>query len=107
MRGSPRRGRARRAKNSKGVRAYAATVGDAIGQALTLAGGGAAAGRASGRRAALGDRASAPNRASPAPFNRRVLDAAERAARGRGAGGPNSCLFGGRGLFAAAERELA
>ncbi len=87
----------------EGVRAYAATVGGAIGQALTLAGDGFERGTREGHDGRLVIALCAEQGFAGA-FNRRVLDAAERL---RGGGSSELILLGGRGLATAAERGLA
>ena len=98
--------RAREARaHVEGVRAYAATVGAAIGQALSLV-----------------DDAPATTRAGPGghlviavcaeqgfagAFNRRVLDVAERTLRANGDHARELLLLGARGMLAADERGLA
>ncbi len=97
--------RAREARERvDGVRAYARTVGAAIGQALALVEGAAGAppdGQDGHLIIAL-----CAEQGFAGPFNRRVLDVAERL---MASGGPHPAellLLGGRGLIAAEERGL-
>jgi F-type H+-transporting ATPase subunit gamma len=100
--------RAREARERlEGVRAYAATVGAAIGQALALTDDGALASPA--RRAGQGGRlviALCAEQGFAGVFNRRVLDVAERLVK-EGGRTTELMLLGGRGLVAADERSLA
>ena len=97
--------RAREARERvEGVCAYARTVGGAIGQALALiepAPGAAPDGEGGHLVIAL-----CAEQGFAGPFNRRVLDAAERLMNSRGPRGSELLLLGGRGLIAAEERGL-
>jgi F-type H+-transporting ATPase subunit gamma len=99
--------RAREARERvEGVRAYAATVGAAIGQALALAeDGGAPAGPRDGRDGHLVI-ALCAEQGFAGMFNRRVLDVAERLLKAEESHGRELVLLGGRGLVAAEERGL-
>ncbi len=98
--------RAREARaHSDGVRAYAATIGAAIGQALALIDDGPPAGARDGRGGHLVIAVCA-EQGFAGPFNRRVLDVAERALKADGR--PTELmLLGARGLMTASERGLA
>jgi F-type H+-transporting ATPase subunit gamma len=97
--------RAREARERvEGVRAYASTVGAAIGQALALADdGGAPSGSREGRDGHLVIAVCA-EQGFAGMFNRRVLDAAERLLKGSDR--KELFLLGARGLAAAEERGL-
>ena len=98
--------RAREARERvEGVRAYAATVGAAIGQALSLAEDGGALSGSSARDGHLVIALCAEQGFAGA-FNRRVLDAAERLLKADGSTGREVLLLGGRGRVAAEERGL-
>ena len=98
--------RAREARERvEGVRAYAATVGAAIGQALSLAEDGGALSGPSARDGHLVIALCAEQGFAGA-FNRRVLDAAERLLKADGSTGREVLLLGGRGRVAAEERGL-
>ena len=99
--------RAREARQRvEGVRAYAATVGAAIGQALALAEeGGAPSGPRDGRDGHLVI-ALCAEQGFAGMFNRRVLDVAEPLLKADGSHGRELVLLGGRGLAAADERGL-
>ena len=98
--------RAREARQRvEGVRAYAATVGAAIGQALMFVDGFAAAGPRDGRDGHL-VLALCAEQGFAGTFNRRVLDAAERLLKSAGSRRAELLLLGGRGLAAAEERGL-
>ncbi|MBB4301021.1 F-type H+-transporting ATPase subunit gamma [Rhodobium orientis] len=87
-----------------GIRAYAETVGGAIGEALALmpdVDGRMAGETAAGRRLVI---ALSSEQGFVGTFNERVLDAAGRHLKG--AGEAELFLVGDRGLMAAAEREL-
>lgn len=99
--------RAREARaRVEGVRAYAATVGAAIGQALALIDDGAppARGRAPGGHLVI---ALTAEQGFAGLFNRRVLDTAERALGRDGSAKTELMLLGQRGLMVASERDLA
>ncbi len=99
--------RAREARERvEGVRAYAATVGAAIGQAMALAEDGAAAGGSRDRRDGLLVIALCAEQGFAGAFNKRVLDTADRLLRADGAHQRELLLLGGRGLMAAEERGL-
>ena len=100
--------RAREARERvEGVRAYAATVGAAIGQALALAeDGGVPSGSRDGGDGHLVI-ALCAEQGFAGMFNRRVLDVAERLLRADGSHRRELVLLGGRGLAAAEERGLA
>ena len=89
----------------EGVRAYAATVGAAIGQALALADDGAEGVRLDRRDGHLVVALCAEQGFAGA-FNKRVLDAAERILAADGPPRRELLLLGGRGLMAAEERGL-
>ena len=97
--------RAREARERvEGVRAYARTVGAAIGQALALvepAAGAPPDGEGGHLVIAL-----CAEQGFAGPFNRRVLDAAERLMNSGGPHASELLLLGGRGLIAAEERGL-
>jgi F-type H+-transporting ATPase subunit gamma len=99
--------RAREARERvEGVRAYAATIGAAIGQALALAeDGGVPSGPREGRDGHLVI-ALCAEQGFAGMFNRRVLDVAERLLKADGSHGRDLILLGGRGLMAAEERGL-
>ena len=99
--------RAREARERvEGVRAYAATVGAAIGEALALAeDGGALSGSREGRDGHLVI-ALCAEQGFAGLFNRRVLDVAERLLTADGSHDWELVLLGGRGLAAAEERGL-
>jgi F-type H+-transporting ATPase subunit gamma len=97
--------RAREARERvEGVRAYARTVGAAIGQALTLVEG--AAGASSDGADGHLIIALCAEQGFAGPFNRRVLDVAERLMNSARPGASELLLLGGRGLVAAEERGL-
>jgi len=97
--------RAREARERlDGVRAYARTVGAAIGQALALMDG-TAGGRQDGRDGHL-IVALCAEQGFAGMFNRRVLDAAERLLKSAGPQPAELLVLGGRGLAAAEERGL-
>ena len=100
--------RAREARERvEGVRAYAATVGAAIGQALALAeDGGVPSGSRDGRDGHLVI-ALCAEQGFAGMFNRRVLDVAEPLLKAEGSHRKELFLLGGRGLAAAEERGLA
>jgi F-type H+-transporting ATPase subunit gamma len=99
--------RAREARERvEGVRAYAATVGAAIGQALALAEDGGAL-RNRDRRDGHLVIALCAEQGFAGAFNKRVLDVAEQLLKADGAHGRELLLLGGRGLMAAEERGLA
>jgi len=99
--------RAREARERvEGVRAYAATVGAAIGQALALSGDGGATRRPSDARDGHLVIALCAEQGFAGAFNKRVLDAAEQHMLADGAHGREFILLGGRGLMAAEERGL-
>ena len=99
--------RAREARERvEGVRAYAATVGAAIGQALALAEDGGAL-RNRNRRDGHLVIALCAEQGFAGAFNKRVLDVAEQLLKADGAHGRELLLLGGRGLMAAEERGLA
>ncbi len=100
--------RAREARERvEGVRAYAATVGAAIGQALALAeDGGAPGGQSDGRDGHLVI-ALCAEQGFAGMFNRRVLDVAGRLMKSDGSHRSKLLLLGGRGLAVAEERGLA
>ena len=100
--------RAREARERvEGVRAYAATVGAAIGQALALAeDGGASSGSREGRDGHLVI-AFCAEQGFAGMFNRRVLEVAERLLKADGSHRKELFLLGARGLTAADERGLA
>jgi len=89
-----------------GVRAYAATVGAAIGQALALVDDGAAARMRSGQGGHLVIAVCA-EQGFAGSFNRRVLEVAERALKADGEHPRELLLLGARGVLAAEERGLA
>ena len=99
--------RAREARERvEGVRAYASTVGAAIGQALALA---EDRGVPSGSREGRGGHlviALCAEQGFAGLFNRRVLDVAERLLKADGSHERELVLLGGRGLAAAEERGL-
>jgi F-type H+-transporting ATPase subunit gamma len=99
--------RAREAREHvEGVRAYAATVGAAIGQALALVDDG---GPQPGARDGHGGHlviALCAEQGFAGTFNRRVLDVAERVLKAAGARQGELLLLGARGLIAADERGL-
>jgi len=98
--------RAREARERvEGVRAYAAIVGAAIGQALALADDGAPSASRDGRAGHLVI-ALCAEQGFAGMFNRRVLDVAERLLKADGSHGRELLLLGGRGLAAAEERGL-
>ena len=99
--------RAREARERlEGVRAYAATVGSAIGQALGLVDdGGPPVGPRDGRGGHLVI-ALCAEQGFAGVFNRRVLDVAERVLKRDGARRSELLLLGARGLIAADERGL-
>ncbi len=100
--------RAREAREHvEGVRAYAATVGAAIGQALALVDDGGAPGSARDGRGGHLVIAICAEQGFAGPFNRRVLEVAERVLKADGARRTELLLLGGRGLVAADERGLA
>jgi F-type H+-transporting ATPase subunit gamma len=97
--------RAREAREHvEGVGAYARTIGAAIGQALALMD--AAAGAPHDGPAGHLVIALCAEQGFAGPFNRRVLDAAERLMRSGGRRPAELLLLGGRGLAAAEERGL-
>jgi F-type H+-transporting ATPase subunit gamma len=97
--------RAREARERvEGVRAYARTVGAAIGQALALVEGPAGA-RSDGADGHL-IIALCAEQGFAGSFNRRVLDVAERLMNSTRPGASELLLLGGRGLVAAEERGL-
>lgn len=100
--------RAREARQHvEGVRAYAATVGAAIGQALALQADGFAP---RGETHAPDGRlviALCAEQGFAGTFNRRVLDAVERLIKGDGGRAAELLLLGARGLSNAEERGLA
>jgi F-type H+-transporting ATPase subunit gamma len=97
--------RAREARERvEGVRAYARTVGAAIGQALALVE--SAAGAPPDARDGHLIIALCAEQGFAGPFNRRVLDAAERLMNSDGRLPAELLLLGGRGLAAAEERGL-
>jgi F-type H+-transporting ATPase subunit gamma len=100
--------RAREARERvEGVRAYAATVGAAIGQALALAeDGGVQSGSRDGRDGHLVI-ALCAEQGFAGMFNRRVLDVAEPLLKADGSHHRELILLGGRGFAAAEERGLA
>jgi F-type H+-transporting ATPase subunit gamma len=98
--------RAREARERvEGVRAYARTVGGAIGQALTFVDGFAAGGLRDGRDGHLVV-ALCAEQGFAGTFNRRVLDAAGRLLKSAGSDRAELLLLGGRGLAVAHERGL-
>ena len=100
--------RAREARErAEGVRAYARTVGAAIGQALAFVEGGAGAPR-DGRDGHDGHLVIAlcAEQGFAGPFSRRVLDVAERLLKPAESRPAELLLLGGRGLAAAEERGL-
>jgi F-type H+-transporting ATPase subunit gamma len=99
--------RAREARERvEGVRAYAATVGAAIGQALALLDDdGPPAAPRDGRGGHLVI-ALCAEQGFAGVFNRRVLDTAERALKAVGPHRRELLVLGARGLMAAAERGL-
>ncbi len=100
--------RAREARERvEGVRAYSATVGVAIGQALALAGDGGSARGARDRRDGHLVIALCAEQGFAGAFNKRVLDVAERLLKADSTHGRELLLLGGRGLTAAEERGLA
>jgi F-type H+-transporting ATPase subunit gamma len=97
--------RAREARERvEGVRAYARTVGAAIGQALAFAEGPAGASH-DGRGGHLVIAVCA-EQGFAGPFNRRVLDVAERLLKSAEMHPAELLVLGGRGLAAAEERGL-
>jgi len=99
--------RAREARERvDGVRAYAATVGSAIGQALALAEDVGVPRRPRDRRDDHLVIALCAEQGFAGAFNRRVLDAAERILGANGSHRGELLLLGGRGLMAAEERGL-
>jgi len=100
--------RAREARERvEGVRAYAATIGAAIGQALALAEErGVPSGPREGRDGHLVI-ALCAEQGFAGMFNRRVLDVAEPLLKADGSHHQELILLGGRGLAAAEERGLA
>ncbi len=97
--------RAREARERvEGVRAYARTVGAAIGQALAFVEGAAGAPH-NGRDGHLVI-ALCAEQGFAGPFNRRVLDVAERLLKSAEPHPAELLLLGGRGLAAAEERGL-
>ncbi len=97
--------RAREARERvEGVRAYARTVGAAIGQALALVEGAAGASPNGGDGNLV--IALCAEQGFAGPFNRRVLDAAERLMNSGRPRASELMLLGGRGLIAAEERGL-
>jgi len=99
--------RAREARERiEGVRAYAATVGAAIGQALALAEDGGVPRFARDRRDGHLVIAFCAEQGFAGAFNRRVLDVAERLLKADGSHRRELLLLGGRGLMAAEERGL-
>jgi F-type H+-transporting ATPase subunit gamma len=100
--------RAREARERiEGVRAYAATVGAAIGQALALSGdGGGPSGSREGSDGHLVI-AFCAEQGFVGMFNRRVLDVAERLLKADGSHRKELFVLGARGLTAADERELS
>jgi F-type H+-transporting ATPase subunit gamma len=100
--------RAREARERvEGVRAYAATVGAAIGQALALAEDGGAGRGLRDRRDGHLVIALCAEQGFAGAFNKRVLDVVERLLKADGGRGRELMLLGGRGLMAAEERGLA
>jgi len=100
--------RAREARERvEGVRAYAATVGAAIGQALALLDDGAAPERARDGHSGHLVIALCAEQGFAGAFNRRVLDVVERLLRRPGGGAAELILLGGRGLMTADERGLS
>ena len=100
--------RAREAREcAEGVRAYARTVGAAIGQALAFVEGGAGAPR-DGRDGHDGHLVIAlcAEQGFAGPFSRRVLDVAERLLKSAESHPAELLLLGGRGLTVAEERGL-
>jgi F-type H+-transporting ATPase subunit gamma len=99
--------RAREARERiEGVRAYATTVGAAIGQALAVAeDGGAPSGPGAARDGHLVIAVCAEQGFAGA-FNRRVLDGAERLLKADGRHSRELLVLGGRGRMAAEERGL-
>ena len=98
--------RAREARTHvEGVRAYAATVGAAIGQALALVDDAPASpGARPGGHLVI---AICAEQGFAGPFNRRVLNSAERALKADGGHPRELLLLGARGILAADERGLA
>jgi F-type H+-transporting ATPase subunit gamma len=97
--------RAREARERvEGVRAYARTVGAAIGQALAFVE--RAAGAPSDGKDGHLIIALCAEQGFAGPFNRRVLDVAERLMSSARPGASELLLLGGRGLVAAEERGL-
>ena len=100
--------RAREARERlDGVRAYAATVGAAIGQALALVDDGGPPARSRDGRGGHLVIALTAEQGFAGVFNRRVLDGAEQALKRDGARSSELLLLGARGLMAASERGLA
>ena len=99
--------RAREARERiKGVHAYAATVGAAIGQALAMVEDDVPSGRGGERDGHLVIALCAEQGFAGA-FNRRMLDAVARLLEAEGPHRRELFLLGGRGLMAAEERGLA
>ncbi len=97
--------RAREARERvEGVRAYARTVGAAIGQALAFVEGAAGAPHNGGDGHLV--IALCAEQGFAGPFNRRVLDVAERLLKSAEPHPAELLLLGGRGLAAAEERGL-
>jgi len=97
--------RAREARERvEGVRAYARTVGAAIGQALAFVE--RAAGAPSDGKDGHLIIALCAEQGFAGPFNRRVLDVAERLMSSARPGASELLLLGGRGLVTAEERGL-
>jgi len=97
--------RAREARERvEGVRAYARTVGAAIGQALALVEG--PAGPSSDGAGGSLVIALCAEQGFAGPFNRRVLEVVERLINSAPPGATELLLLGGRGLAAAQERGL-
>jgi F-type H+-transporting ATPase subunit gamma len=100
--------RAREARERvDGVRAYAATVGAAIGQALALAEDGDATRGTRGRRDGRLVITLCAEQGFAGAFNKRILDVAERALNAEGTHSAELMLLGNRGRMAAEERGLA
>ena len=99
--------RAREARGRvEGVRAYATTVGTAIGQALGLAEDGVAPRGAPDRRDGRLVIALCAEQGFAGAFNKHVLDVTDRLLKADGAHARELLLLGGQGLTAAEERGL-
>jgi F-type H+-transporting ATPase subunit gamma len=91
---------------AKGVRAYAETVGAAIGQALTLAGGEGASSGGKGDADGQLVIALGAEQGFAGAFNRRVLEVASQVLRPHGPQRGELIVLGARGMMAAGESGL-